>query len=790
MFVKKTHELGKMGHRRRAGPKGSLSNRAPKGTTVRIQESPKHNICMVSDFFYPNMGGVESHIYQLSQCLIERGHKVVIVTHAYGNRRGVRYLTNGLKVYYLPLQVMYNQTTVTTCFHSLPLLRCIFVREGITVLHSHSSFSALAHDSLFHAKTMGLNTVFTDHSLFGFADVSSVLTNKLLTVSLCDTSHIICVSYTSKENTVLRAALDPEIVSVIPNAVDPTDFTPDPSHRDDSKITIVVISRLVYRKGIDLLGGIIPELCLKQPDLQFIIGGEGPKRIVLEEVREKYQLHDRVRLLGALEHKDVRNVLIQGHIFLNTSLTEAFCMAIVEAASCGLQVVSTRVGGIPEVLPGELITLCDPTVSSLCQGLEMAITCQRAGTTLPPAAIHRHVQQLYTWRNVAERTEKVYDRVSKMAVLPLDGRLNRLREHCGSVAGSIFAFVAVLDFLFLLLLRWLIPDSLIDIAINATGPGGLWGRSGTKRREPSPSCLKGSGTESEADHSPIHEAALHGRLMSLRRLIGQGLNVNVLTMDGVSPLHEACLGGSAACAQMLLEHGANINAETIDGATPLFYACCSGSTSCMSILLRHGSAHSSRLLLSHSQSSPIHEAAKRARSTLHLKAEQIPAFCTVEGLKLFIKVLKGHTKCMEILLANGVDIDEENALHGTPLYAACSHENMDCVEILLRLGASVHLGLAQDTPLHAAARKTSVRVVELLTDYGADVWRRNRMGERPVELAAPNSRVQRALIQRNGPASLPQLCRLSIRDSLGRMRLHAVSNLPLPAQLNDYLLFR
>ena len=31
---------------------------------------------MISDFFYPNMGGVENHIYQLSQCLIARGHKV------------------------------------------------------------------------------------------------------------------------------------------------------------------------------------------------------------------------------------------------------------------------------------------------------------------------------------------------------------------------------------------------------------------------------------------------------------------------------------------------------------------------------------------------------------------------------------------------------------------------------------------------------------------------------------------------------------------------------------------
>lgn len=110
----------------------------------------------------------------------------------------------------------------------------------------HSTYSAEIK-AYFHFQ------VFTDHSLFGFADVSSVLTNKLLTVSLCDTNHTVCVSYTSKENTVLRAALNPEIVSVIPNAVDPTDFTPDPSQRQDDRITIVVVSRLVYRKGTEKL---------------------------------------------------------------------------------------------------------------------------------------------------------------------------------------------------------------------------------------------------------------------------------------------------------------------------------------------------------------------------------------------------------------------------------------------------------------------------------------------------------------------------------------------------------
>lgn len=68
----------------------------------------------------------------------------------------------------------------------------------------------------------------------------------------------------------------------------------------------------------------------------FNIGWVHPGNFrLLEEIRERKGLQDRVTLLGSLEHSQVRNVLTQGHIFLNTSLTEAYCMAIVEAASCG-----------------------------------------------------------------------------------------------------------------------------------------------------------------------------------------------------------------------------------------------------------------------------------------------------------------------------------------------------------------------------------------------------------------------------------------------------------------------
>jgi phosphatidylinositol glycan class A protein len=43
---------------------------------------------------------------------------------------------------------------------------------------------------------MGLKTVFTDHSLFGFADAGSILANKMLKFTLSDVDHVICVSHT------------------------------------------------------------------------------------------------------------------------------------------------------------------------------------------------------------------------------------------------------------------------------------------------------------------------------------------------------------------------------------------------------------------------------------------------------------------------------------------------------------------------------------------------------------------------------------------------------------------
>ncbi|KIV81641.1 hypothetical protein PV11_03811 [Exophiala sideris] len=459
-----------------------------------------YTIAMVCDFFFPQPGGVESHIYQLSTKLIDRGHKVVVITHAYEGRTGIHYFTNGLKVYHVPFLVIYRETTMPTVFSFFPVFRNIVIREQIQIVHGHASLSSLCHEAILHGRTMGLRTVFTDHSLFGFADATSILANKLLKFALSDVDHVICVSHTCKENTVLRASLDPLMVSVIPNAVVAENFQPrNYTSTSDGigymrprplpqrlgpgdTIVIVVISRLFYNKGTDLLIAAIPRILAQHPNVRFIIAGSGPKAIDLEQMLERRMLQDKVELLGPVRHEEVRDVMVKGHIYLHPSLTEAFGTVIVEAASCGLYVVCTRVGGIPEVLPAHMTTFAKPEEDDLVAATGKAIAALRSGK-VKTERFHDQVKMMYSWTDVAQRTERVYDgitgAISEQEFYGQDASANwsatrgrsyalidRLKRYygCGIWAGKLFCLCVIIDYLIFAFLEIWAPRASIDIA--------------------------------------------------------------------------------------------------------------------------------------------------------------------------------------------------------------------------------------------------------------------------------------------------------------------------------------
>jgi phosphatidylinositol glycan class A protein len=393
------------------------------------------------------------------------GHKVVVITHGYESedesgdghkrqRQGVRYLPGPIKVYYCPIKVMTDQDAMPTFTATLPLMRWIFMRERIDVVHAHQATSTLANESLAYAAVLGLAGVYTDHSLFGFSDVASLVLNRVLQVTLATADAAIAVSHTCRDNLVLRAHLQVTdeadsndvpirrksfaqsprqfrrrtIVTVIPNAVDPSQFTPivrDPKENGNGngRIVVVVLSRLVYRKGVDLLSAVVPAVCSRVEFADFVIGGDGNRMLQVREMVEQYGLQGRVRLVGAVSRDCVRDVLASGHVFLNCSLTESFCIALLEAACCGLLSVSTNVGGVPEVLPDDLILLSDPTALDLVENVVTAIRRQR-DQPLDPVDTHRRVAAMYSWGRVARETAAVYERVLEARTFKEEERLN------------------------------------------------------------------------------------------------------------------------------------------------------------------------------------------------------------------------------------------------------------------------------------------------------------------------------------------------------------------------------
>jgi phosphatidylinositol glycan class A protein len=72
-------------------------------------------------------------------------------------------------------------------------------------------------------------------------------------------------------------------------------------------------------------------------------------------------------------------------------------------------------------------------------------------------------KEMYSWADVAERTERVYHRVVAGSNLPLAQRLLKY-NGCGVIAGKLAIMIMAVDYLLLLLLEWLFPRSGIDIS--------------------------------------------------------------------------------------------------------------------------------------------------------------------------------------------------------------------------------------------------------------------------------------------------------------------------------------
>jgi N-acetyl-alpha-D-glucosaminyl L-malate synthase BshA len=175
-------------------------------------------------------------------------------------------------------------------------------------------------------------------------------------------------------------------IEVIPNFVDTDHFRPAHSpFFAESRRPPVLIHSSNFRP-IKRVADVVHILAAvrKQVPATLILVGDGPERAATEALCKKLELDSAVRFLGM--QLDVQKVLQDSDVFLLPSVTEGFGLAALEALSCGVPVVASRVGGVPEVVE-------DGKSGLLCEAGDVEQMAAAVLRILRDAPLHRRMSQ-------------------------------------------------------------------------------------------------------------------------------------------------------------------------------------------------------------------------------------------------------------------------------------------------------------------------------------------------------------------------------------------------------------
>jgi starch synthase len=243
----------------------------------------------------------------------------------------------------------------------------------------------------------------------------------------------------SMRDDILRVypLLDADRVAVIHNGIDPDEYAPDPATDvleavglDPNRASVVFVGRITRQKGIghllDAASGFDPGaqviLCAGSPDTEELHREVQEKIATLREQRDGVVWLDRI-----LEQREVIQILSHATVFVCPSIYEPLGIVNLEAMACGVPVVASRVGGIPEVVehgvtgylvpfepgdgqhgePKDPRAFAEDLADRVNALLGDPATARRFGQEGRRRAVER-----FSWRSVAERVLELYRRLA------------------------------------------------------------------------------------------------------------------------------------------------------------------------------------------------------------------------------------------------------------------------------------------------------------------------------------------------------------------------------------------
>lgn len=337
-------------------------------------------------YYPPEVGGLESHVSGLAEGLVRRGLKVRVVTSRSLPRLPREEEIEGVRVKrtWLP-----SRTALGWAAHALssvPATRSW--GQWADLIHAQSFASVLPAGWV--ARMAGRPWIASFHTSHFLARARGQIWPSILGHLVRSPDYALAASEEIAE--VATRLAKGRYVEAVTNGVDTDRFRRREwqSPARGTSRTILVPRRLFPKNGVEYFVRALPEIRSAIPGVRVLVIGDGPERPRLEALAAELGVDDSIQFLGSRPHGEMPALFSSGEIAVFPSLMEATSMAALEAMSCGLPVVASSVGGLPEIVDSEVGALVPPR---------------------DPAALARAVVQLFSDECLREKGCRARERV-------------------------------------------------------------------------------------------------------------------------------------------------------------------------------------------------------------------------------------------------------------------------------------------------------------------------------------------------------------------------------------------
>jgi len=219
-------------------------------------------------------------------------------------------------------------------------------------------------------------------------------------------SHIITVSQTACRHIAKTFEIPEDKLRVIYNGIDTDIFSPFPKVNHLKNRLLVVISRDTAVKGLRYMLEALAILRQKH-NLELIVVAKETDNSTTKELIINLGIKDYVKFIDEIDTAELVNQYRLANIVAIPSIYEGFGLPAAEAMACGVPVVSTTAGALPEIVGDAGILVPPADAKALAEAISALVVSPNKRKHLSEMG-RKRVMQMFNWRDTAQRTADIY----------------------------------------------------------------------------------------------------------------------------------------------------------------------------------------------------------------------------------------------------------------------------------------------------------------------------------------------------------------------------------------------